>query len=93
MDSKFKNLSMTDRLCYLFMCIEQYLIFRYPDRNWTIVSQKCLQWINTDWGKSCDEYRKVVLYYLFEFDTYKETNEKEFEGTLSEEEWNTLRKL
>lgn len=90
---KFKNISITGRLCYLFLCIEQYLIFCYPDRDWTIVSQKCWQWTNTYWNKACDEYCKIIPYYLLEFDTYEETNEKEFDGTLSQEEYHILRKL
>lgn len=93
MDSKFKNISMTGRLCYLFMCIEQYLTFCYSDKDWTIVSQKCWQWTNTYWNEGCDEYSKIVPCYLLEFDNYKETNERAFEGTLSQKEYHVLRKL
>ena len=40
MDSRFKNITMTGRMCYIFMCMERYLLSLYPDRDWTLVAKK-----------------------------------------------------
>lgn len=88
--SKFKKISLTGRLCYLFMCIEKYLVSCYPDKDWTMVAKKCWQWTNGCWDEGCDRYSQVIPRYLFEFDNYYETNEREFDGELSESDYRTL---
>ena len=90
---ELRNISLTGRLCYLFMCIEKYLVSVYPDRDWTPVAKKCWQWTNVFWNEGCDEYDKIVPSYLLEFDNYKETNEREFDGMLSQKEYDTFVKL
>ena len=30
----FRNITMTGRLCYVFMCIENYLVTLYPEADW-----------------------------------------------------------
>lgn len=54
LDFKLMNLSLTGRLCYLFMCIERYLSICYPDRDWSLVAEKCWQWTNKYWNDGCD---------------------------------------
>ena len=86
----FKNISLTGRLCYLFMCIESYLSSCYPDRDWTLVAEKMWQWTSGYCNEGCDVYTQIIPDYLFEFDTYIETNEREFDGELSEEDYYTF---
>ena len=93
MTDELKNISLTGRLCYLFMCIEKYLFSCYPDRDWTPAAKKCWQWTNGFWDVGCDEYDKIVPAYLFEFDNYQETNDREFDGMLSKEDYDTLTEL
>ena len=93
MTDELKNISLTGRLCYLFMCIEKYLVSCYPDRDWTPAAKKCWQWTNGFWDEGCDEYDKIVPEYLFEFDNYQETNDREFDGMLSKEDYDTFTKL
>ena len=44
MDKRFENITMTGRMCYIFMCMERYLLALYPDRDWTFVAKKMWQW-------------------------------------------------
>ena len=81
------KISMTGRLCYLFMCIEQYLVNMYPDRDWIPWALKSWQWTNKFWNEGEAIYETVVPEYLFEFDNYEETNDKEFDGNLSKEDY------
>ncbi len=44
LDKRFENVTMNGRLCYIFMCIERYLLALYPERDWTIIAKKMWQW-------------------------------------------------
>ena len=37
---RFRNITMTGRLIYIFMCIERYLVSLYPERDWTPVATR-----------------------------------------------------
>ena len=93
MRREWRELSLTGRLCYLFMCIEKYLVTCYPDRDWTPVAQRCWQWTNVYWNEGLDTYEPVVPYYLLEFDNYEEANRREFDGNLPEKDYLILKKL
>lgn len=93
LSKEFEKLSLTGRLCYLFMCIEKYLITCYIDRDWTPVAQRLWQWTNIYWNEGCDIYAPVVPEFLLEFDTYQETNIRSFDGKLSEEDYLMLKRL
>lgn len=90
---KLDNLSLTGRLCYLFMCIEKYLAICYPERNWKIAAKKFWQWTNVYWNEGCERYSVVVPEYLFEFSDYEKSNALVFDGMLSEEEYLELTNL
>lgn len=93
MQKELKQLSLTGRLCYLFMCLEKYLTACYPDRDWTPVAKRCWQWTNVYWDEGCDIYSLVVPQYLFEFDNYKETNLRVFDGNITENDYLVLKNL
>lgn len=83
----WRKLSMTGRLCYLFLCIETYLTTRYPQKDWTPVAKRCWQWTKSWWNDGWEIYSAVVPEFLFEFDSYEETNEKSFDGQLSQRDY------
>lgn len=90
---EFESISLTGRLCYLFMCIERYLITLYPERDWTPVAKRCWQWTNRYWNDGCDIYAQVIPEFLLEFDNYEETNNRAFDGMLSREDYTELVQL
>ena len=89
----FKNISITGRLCYLFMCIEKYLVSLYPDRDWTIVAERLWIWTEKYWDEAQEESYQIIPEYLMEFDTYEETNSRCFDGKLSRELYEKLIRL
>lgn len=93
MNNGLKSLSLTGRLCYLFMCIEKYLVTCYPDKDWTAVAKRCWQWTSIYWDEGCDIYAPVVPEFLLEFDNYSDTNTYAFDGKLSEKDYLELRQL
>lgn len=93
LQEEFKGLSLTGRLCYLFMCLEKYLIACYPDRDWTPVAKRCWQWTNEYWDEGWEIYSPVVPEFLLEFDNYEEANRRAFDGRLSENDYLELTNL
>ncbi|MBD5112277.1 MAG: hypothetical protein HDT42_07070 [Ruminococcaceae bacterium] len=89
----FKSISLTGRLCYLFMCIERYLITCYPDRDWTPAAKRCWQWTNRYWNDGCDIYAPVVPEFLLEYDNYEDANRLAFDAMLSREDYAELTEL
>ena len=84
-----RKLSLTGRLCYLFMCIEKYLITLYPQKDWSPVAKRCWQWTKGYWNEGWDRYSAVVPEYLFEFDTYEKTKE-DFDEQLTQKDYYEL---
>lgn len=84
-----RKLSLTGRMCYLFMCIEKYLTVLYPQKDWTPVAKRCWQWTNRYWNEGWDIYSVVVPEYLFEYNTYEETKD-DFDGQLTEKDYDEL---
>ena len=89
----WKKLSLTGRFCYLFMCVETYLVTRFPERDWTPVAKRCWQWTEDYWDKGWDIYSAVVPEFLFEFEGYEKTNAGNYNGTLSEKDYQELTTL
>ena len=45
MESKFDSVSFTGRLAYIIMCVEKFLVTMYPNRDWTLLTEK--MWLGT----------------------------------------------
>ena len=75
MKSDLKSISMTGRMAYVIMCVEKYCIFRYPNKKWTILSEKMWKATSQNWGDWPDEYCEVIPDYLLNTDYNKENYE------------------
>lgn len=80
---KMSSISMNGRMAYIILCIEKYLLQKYPDKDWKDLS--CRMWRATSepWDEWIDEFIEIIPQYLFEFDNYDESDFEE----LSEEEY------
>lgn len=90
---EFYNITMTGKICYIFMCIEKYLVDKYPEKNWTPVAKHMWQWTEHWWDEAWDNYSEIVPEYIMEFDTFEETNIRAFEGKLSLDTYNEVKAL
>lgn len=69
----FNNISMNGRLAYQLMCVERYLLTKYPKNDFTKLMQ--LLWQVTNgmyWDSFSDYVIDLEPSNLFEFDTYEE---------------------
>lgn len=89
----FDNISMTGRMCYMFMCIERYLINRYPEKDWSVVADRLWNWTEEYWNEAQDKSDQIIPEYIYEFNSYEKVNSRCFEGELSEDLYNQLMKL
>ncbi|MBR3142629.1 MAG: hypothetical protein IKF09_05670 [Clostridiales bacterium] len=86
----FDHITMTGRLVYIFMCIEEYLVNLYPDKDWTPVALKMWQWTNKMWDEGFDIYLIVVPENILEFDSYEETKSRAFDGNLDKTDYDAM---
>ena len=89
----FDNISMLGRLCYLFMCIEKYLVNKYPDRDWRIVADRLWNWTEEYWNDAQEKSDQIIPEYILAFNSYEKVNMKCFDGELSEGLYNQLVRL
>lgn len=90
---KFHNITMTGRLCYIFMCIEKYLLELYPNRDWSPVSRRMWQWTTHYWDESWEIYSEAVPEFILEYSTYEETNSLSYDGKLNRNDYYELTSL
>ncbi len=90
---EFCNITMTGRICYIFMCIERYLTALYPERDWTPIAKRMWQWTTHWWNESSDIYAVAVPEFILEFEGYEKTNEIAFDGCLSKRDYDEITAL
>lgn len=86
----FENISVTGRIAYGIMCAEEYLVYKYPDKDWIIVLKDFWEITNLKlWDEWIDKTVEIIPEYLFEFNSYKSSC---FEY-LTESKYNKLKKV
>lgn len=85
----FSNISMNGRMAYLILCIEKYLITKYPMKDWNKLSS--LMWnVTSDYWDEWDfKYIEVIPEYLFAFESFEDSD---FE-CISKEEYSYFSEL
>ena len=83
--SDLNSISMNGRMAYGILCVETYLMAKYPKDNWSDLSK--LMWESTSsyWDEWDNKFIEIIPEYLFEKETYAES---EFEH-LTEDEYNS----
>lgn len=70
----FTKISMNGRLAYTIMCAERYAKANYPLKDW----RKLFAWLWKATSSFYDEwyyrFMEILPEYLYEFDTYEESN-------------------
>ena len=70
----FYNISMNGRMAYAILCIEKYVSTLYPDKDWSPLSKKMWEVTCESWDEWIDTFIEVIPQYLFEFDSYEESD-------------------
>jgi len=83
MDTRFKEISMNGRMAYLIMCVEAFLVNKYPNRNWTLIAEAMWNATSNNWGDWPDYYSAFIPSVLFEYDKYN----TELASSFSEEDY------
>lgn len=86
----FENISLSGRIAYGIICAEEYLIHKYPNKDWAIIFKDFWKITNLElWDDWMDEIIEIIPEYLFEFDGY-EVSDFEF---LTEDKYSELESL
>lgn len=51
---------MMGRMAYVIMCVEKYLLNKYPNRNWKLFSEILWKSTSTDWAFWTDMYSAYI---------------------------------
>lgn len=85
----YSLLSERGVVCYIFMCIERYLLKLYPEYDWKPLAKN--MWGLTDhwWEEDYEEwfYYKVVPSYILQFDSYNDACFYDNAWKLSEDDY------
>jgi hypothetical protein len=83
MENKFKNVSMYGRFAYVNMCVEKYLVTKYADRDWSIISRELWKGTNEYWNEFTDSFAGLIPDV---FISYKDYDSDELKISKSEYE-------
>lgn len=85
----FNEISMNGRMAYLILCVERYVKTKYPDKDWSVLSQWMWDSTSEYWDEWDSKFMEIIPEFLFEFDSYEESD---FE-CISEDEYNYFSSL
>ena len=103
MDHGFDNVTVCGKLCYVFMCMERYLLALYPDRDWSFVARKMWNCVSFWYGKRDVEddcwawgrYMDIIPDNLFEtrreWAHYSHELREEFYGEMTDDDYRSIR--
>lgn len=89
MTNKLKYVSMNGRMAYVIMCVELYLVKKYPDRDWTIISKLLWKATSMNWADWTDLYSSVIPDVFLQYEQYSATD---MGNSISEKEFYVLKK-
>ena len=87
--NKLADVSMNGRMAYTIMCVEAYLVSKYSDRDWTIVSREMWKATNEYWDIFYDAFCELLPEIFLTYDSYNEDLAK----SISEEEFKIIKQL
>lgn len=90
MKKRFDAVSMRGRIAYVIMCVEAFLVNEYPDRDWTVVSEKMWKATSENWEDWSEEYCAIIPDVFLQ---YVKFDKSELGSSISESEFAMLTKL
>ena len=88
----YSLLSERGVVCYIFMCIERYLLKLYPEYDWKPLAKNMWELTDHWWEEDYEEwfYYKVVPSYILQFDSYNDACFYDNAWKLSEDDYNAI---
>ena len=77
-------------MAYTIMCVEKYLVTKYPDIDWKIIARELWKVTNEYWDIWIDSYAGLVPCVFL---AYKEYNEEELSMAITKDEFSQLQNL
>ncbi|MBO4531951.1 MAG: hypothetical protein J5767_15075 [Paludibacteraceae bacterium] len=87
--AEFNNISMIGRMAYGILCVESFLLNKYPDDDWTPLASLMWEATSSYWDTWDWKYIEIIPEFLFEKETFEESS---FEY-LSKEDYNLFSAL
>lgn len=72
--SKFDSISMNGRMAYGILCVESYLLNKYPQDDWTPLASIMWEATSSYWDTWDWKYIEIIPEFLFEKDSFEESS-------------------
>lgn len=77
-------------MAYVIMCVEKYLLNKYPNRNWKLLSEILWKSTSTNWAFWTDMYSAYIPEVVLDYGEY---SKKEFGNCYDEKTFQNLHML
>ena len=61
----FNEISMNGRMAYLILCVERYVKTKYPDKDWSVLSQWMWDSTSEYWDEWDSKFMEIIPEFLF----------------------------
>ena len=90
MTNQLYNVSMNGRMAYVIMCVEAYLVNKYHEKDWTIISKLMWKATSMNWADWSDLYSTIIPDVFLQYEQYSAAD---MGKALSNQEFNTVKEL
>lgn len=73
----FNTISMNGRMAYAIICIEKYLLDKFPNDDWSELSKVMWNVTSMYWDEWDNKFIEIIPEFLFEFNSYAESDFEE----------------
>lgn len=73
---KLKNISVAGRIAFIIMCIEKYLVVKYPEKDWSPLAEEMWLFNDSYWDEWLYSFTDLLPEYIDEYNNFEEYNGK-----------------
>ena len=73
---KLRSISVVGRIAFIIMCIEKYLVAKYPQKDWSPLTEEMWRFSDSYWDEWLYSFIDLLPEYINEYNNFEEYNGK-----------------
>ncbi|MCM1505911.1 MAG: hypothetical protein NC177_02070 [Ruminococcus flavefaciens] len=73
---KLRSISVAGRIAFIIMCIEKYLVVKYPEKDWSPIAEEMWRFNDSYWDEWLYSFTDLLPEYIDEYNNFEEYNGK-----------------
>lgn len=73
---KLMSISVAGRIAFIIMCIEKYLVVKYPEKDWSPLAEEMWRFSDSCWDEWLYSFTDLLPEYIDEYSNFEEYNGK-----------------